>query len=460
MSSLLSRRAGAAPVTDLGPYEGDVANTLERGFPALYFPARLEELFEAETQHSRGRHLVGIGIVWIVLGFIYGIAARLGPASTDALSVNAVRLGVVTPILVAVTFAIWWGVRPFTRELLMMLANIVAPASMILVITFAQGSDAGVNRGALTIVLLFITVVVRLRFWFSVAACVSIVAVQIGVPTAVGLPVPGNVPLVLITIAATLVANYQLERESRLNYLQRLLTRIQGAQLAASVVQFQDLAQRDPLTGLANRRALDTQLDALCDKGEQFAVIMVDVDIFKAFNDCYGHVIGDDCLRRVAAMLRASLRNTSDQIARVGGEEFVVLLPQTSVENARIMAERMRNSVYGLRIPHSASPETVVTISAGVSGSNTQTSAEEMLSRADKALYRAKSIGRNRVEVAAEAREERTQALAETYSENQSDHGTRTMPGGVTPSPASTGALSVMDGGRVRFFQSNVKTSA
>ena len=305
-----------------------------------------------------------------------------------------------------------YDLGPFTRELLMMLATILAPASMILVITFAQHSDAGVNRGALTIVLLFITVVVRLRFWFAVTACVSIVAVQIGVPSLLGLPVPGNVPLVLITIVATLLANHQLERESRLNYLQRLLTRIQGAKLAETVVQLHDLTQRDPLTGLANRRALDTQLEALCEKRERFAAIMVDVDVFKEFNDCYGHVIGDDCLRRVAAMLRASLRNTSDQIARVGGEEFVVLLPQTSVENARIMAERMRSSVYGLRIPHAASPETVVTISAGVTGSSTLTSADEMLSAADKALYRAKSSGRNRVEVAGEPRDDASLSAA------------------------------------------------
>jgi diguanylate cyclase (GGDEF)-like protein len=263
-----------------------------------------------------------------------------------------------------------------------------------------------VNRGALTIVLLFITVVVRLRFWFAVTACIGIVAVQMGVPTLANVPVPGNVPLVLITIVATLIANYQLERESRLNYLQRLLTRIQGARLAATVVQLHDLAQRDPLTGLANRRAIDAQLDALCENGQQFAVIMVDVDVFKAFNDRYGHVIGDDCLRRVAAMLRASLRNTSDQIARVGGEEFVVVLPQTSVENARIMAERMRHAVYGLRIPHAGTPEDVVTISAGVSGSSAPTSAGEILSAADAAMYRAKSLGRNRVEVAAESRDD------------------------------------------------------
>jgi len=140
----------------------------------MYFPARLEQLFESETQHARGRHLVGIGMVWIAGGVLYGIATRVGPMSTRALSVNTVRLGVITPILIAVTFAIWWGLRPFARELLMMLATIIAPASMILVIAFAQDSDAGVNRGALAIVFLFITVVVRLRFWFAATACAAI----------------------------------------------------------------------------------------------------------------------------------------------------------------------------------------------------------------------------------------------------------------------------------------------
>jgi diguanylate cyclase (GGDEF)-like protein len=279
---------------------------------------------------------------------------------------------------------------------------------MILIVMFAQGSDAGANRGALTIVLLFITVVVRLRFWFAVTACLAIVGVQTVVPSLLALPVPGNVPLVLVTLVATLVANYNLERESRINYLQRLLNRIQGERLAASVVQLQELSLRDPLTGVSNRRALDAQLDALREKGERFAIIMVDIDAFKAFNDYYGHVVGDDCLKRVAAMLRASLRLTSDQIARFGGEEFAVVLPRTSVEDARIMAERMRLAVADLRIPHVGSPEGVVTISAGVSGSSVPASVAEMLSDADRVMYRAKSLGRNRVEVTGDSREDAT----------------------------------------------------
>ncbi len=404
----LTRHSRKAPVVDLAPFENEVADALDRGFRWMYFPARLEQLFESETQHTRSRHLVGIGILWIALSVVYAFVVPLGPESTHALGVDTMRVAVVTPILIATTFTIWWGVRPFTRELLMMLANVIAPASMLLIVTFVQGGNAGVNQGALTVVLLFITVVVRLRFWFAVTACLAIVAVQVVVPSLMDVPVPGNVPLVLITLVATLTANYTLEREFRINYLQRLLNRIQGAQIASTVVQLQELSKRDPLTGLANRRALDAQLEALCGTGERFAIIMVDVDAFKAFNDCYGHIVGDDCLKRVAAMLRASLRLASDQIARVGGEEFAVVLPRTSVEDARIMAERMRIAVADLRIPHVGSPERVVTISAGVSASSAPASAAETLSGADRVLYRAKSLGRNRVEAAGDAEPEAT----------------------------------------------------
>jgi diguanylate cyclase (GGDEF)-like protein len=213
-------------------------------------------------------------------------------------------------------------------------------------------------------------------------------------------PVPGNAGLVILTIAATLTANYTLEREYRVNYLQRVHGRLQGARLSAMVKQLHDLAQHDSLTGLANRRAMDAQLEELFARGERFAVILVDIDAFKAFNDAYGHQIGDDCLRRVAAMLRASMRFTTDRIARMGGEEFAVVLPRTSLDDARLMAERMRKSVLELRIPHLGSPTgDVVSISLGVSASVAPTAPGELIRTADRALYRAKALGRNRVEV-------------------------------------------------------------
>lgn len=368
----------------------------------MSFSPRLEDLFEHETQHARCSHLVTVGLLWIVGCLLYTLLAPVGVLAPHASDVEAaVRMGVVAPVLVAVTFAIWWGVRPVVRELLMTLASIVAPVSMIVVVTLANEGDVGASRGALTIFLLFMTVVVRLRFWYAVAACLTILAAQVGIAQMLKIAVPGDVPLVLVTITATLVANYTLEREYRLNYLHRVRSRIQSGHLAAMVNQLEELSQRDPLTGLANRRAMDAQLEELGRQNERFAVIMVDVDAFKAFNDNYGHQIGDDCLRRVAAMLRASLRRTSDRIARMGGEEFAVVLPQTSLDDARIMAERMRRAVYDLRIPHVGSPTgDVVTISAGVSASEGSASSASAMAEADKALYRAKALGRNCVQTA------------------------------------------------------------
>src|SRR5687768_1319024 len=371
----LTRQTDAAPVTDLAAYEKDVAWALDRGFRWLYFPPRLEQLFEHETQIARSRHLVSVGMLWIAVGVLYAIfQPGFTSGSPGSGPGSLVRLLVVTPVVIAVTFSVWWGVRPFVRELLMMPVHILAPARMILVVVLRQGGAVGAERGALTIVLLFITAVVRLRFRFATAACLAIVAVQVLVPLLLDAPVPGNVPLAVVTIIATLTANYTLEREYRLNYVQRVHSRIQGAQLAETVAQLHELSQRDPLTGLANRRALDEDLENLRHRNEQFAVILVDIDAFKQFNDCYGHQVGDDCLRRVAAMLRASLRFT---------------------------AERMRNAVLSLRIPHAASAlDHVVTISVGVSASIGPASPTEMITEADRALYKAKANGRNRVEVA------------------------------------------------------------
>jgi diguanylate cyclase (GGDEF)-like protein len=397
----LTRQTDVTPVADLSAYENDVARMLEQGFQWMYFPTSLERLFEHETQITRSRHLVGIGLLWILIGGFYSIAYPFAAASNTSALDSVVRLVIVTPVLVAVTFTIWWGVAPFVRELLMMVVHILAPASMILIVALSQGGDPGTQRGALTIVLLFITVVVRLRFWYATIACLTIVAVQVVVPPMLGAPVPGNVPLALVTIAATLIANYTLEREYRLNYLHRVHARIQGARLAETNQQLHELSLRDPLTGLPNRRSLDMDLEELTKRNEPFAVILVDIDAFKQFNDCYGHQVGDDCLRRVAAMLRASLRFTSDRIARIGGEEFAIVLPRTALEDARITAERMRNSVVSLRIPHADSPsDHVVTISVGVSVSAGVVSPVDTIEQADKALYLAKANGRNRVEVA------------------------------------------------------------
>jgi len=157
--------------------------------------------------------------------------------------------------------------------------------------------------------------------------------------------------------------------------------------------QLSQEAQSDALTGLANRRALSVALEALEQSGLAYSVLAVDIDHFKRVNDTWGHDAGDEALRRVAAVLRDSSR-AGDLACRAGGEEFVLLLPQTSLETAAGIAERIRETVAVTQIPQVG----LVTLSIGVADRGAPAMAPDaVLKLADKRLYRAKQTGRNRV---------------------------------------------------------------
>lgn len=126
---------------------------------------------------------------------------------------------------------------------------------------------------------------------------------------------------------------------------------------------------------------------------------MVDIDYFKAYNDRFGHAQGDYCLWRVAAALRDSLHRPADTLIRYGGEEFVALLPESDVSAAQEIAERLRQAVEGLNLPHVCPRTRQVTVSLGVAALNAQEGEfADLMAAADMALYRAKRKGRNRIE--------------------------------------------------------------
>lgn len=160
----------------------------------------------------------------------------------------------------------------------------------------------------------------------------------------------------------------------------------------------------DSLTGLANRRTMDAHLERewrrLKRLRQPMSVLLFDVDYFKAYNDHYGHLAGDECLQRVANTLSAIVQRSSDLVARYGGEEFVILLPGTGCDDAIQLADQVRSRVMALRIVHEHSGlMPVVTLSAGVACAdpNEIDDAQALLRRADEALYTAKREGRNRV---------------------------------------------------------------
>ena len=160
-------------------------------------------------------------------------------------------------------------------------------------------------------------------------------------------------------------------------------------------------SREDPLTSLGNRLRLREDLQVLQGRakryGHNYAVVLCDIDHFKAYNDHYGHLAGDDALRRVAEAISSGLRG-GDAAYRYGGEEFLMVLPEQDVEAAVAIADRLRRAVEDLGIPHEANaPAGVVTISAGVAVLAGAGDADDLLKEADAALYEAKEAGRNTV---------------------------------------------------------------
>jgi diguanylate cyclase (GGDEF)-like protein len=173
--------------------------------------------------------------------------------------------------------------------------------------------------------------------------------------------------------------------------------------LASANRELEKLSRQDGLTGIANRRYFDSYLVTEVRRGarerQSLSLILSDVDHFKAFNDCYGHQAGDDCLRRVAAALSSAGRRPADLAARYGGEEFAMVLPATVLDGAVDVAQAVSRVIEGLAIPHARSAvDPKVTLSQGIVAliPEKETSSEDLIQRADQALYLAKQQGRNR----------------------------------------------------------------
>ena len=181
--------------------------------------------------------------------------------------------------------------------------------------------------------------------------------------------------------------------------------RVAGSDLRLANAELAALASKDGLTGLANRRCFDDTLAHELQRAQRHAqpvsLIMMDVDFFKKFNDHYGHVAGDDCLRAVAGAVARSVGRDEDLAARYGGEEFAVIMPGTGTAGAVEVAEAIRAAVAALQIPHAASAIGVVTISLGAATVHPEpgggTGSAELIRQADALLYQSKNTGRNRV---------------------------------------------------------------
>ncbi len=329
------------------------------------------------------------------------------------------RYGFTLPPLM-LAFLLLLGRQP-PRGVQPMLAAVAALVGLGTLGMIRDIPDTGYHpyHAGLMLVIFYAHAFVRLRFvWATLATLVIFAGYELLV-----FVLRPDIPLrEVITghffLTATLLAgmgtSYSLERDARNQFLlRRRLDRERerlekaNARLMELNRQLEVLARVDDLTRIANRRAFMEQLErewrAQVRRGTEampLSLLLIDIDHFKDYNDRHGHPAGDRCLRQVAEVIDAFARRPRDLAARIGGEEFVLLLAETGPAVALERAERLRRAVEARRIPHGASPVSPwVTVSIGVAGRLPagEVSPEILLREADRALYRAKAEGRNRV---------------------------------------------------------------
>jgi len=376
----------------------------------LRFPASIEVRFRQARKAARLDHFIRSGIVALLIFNLFLVTDWMMVPDVFEASLQ-LRLWVFTPIAASViAFGIlarrwvlenWPAIVP---ELVVLASGLFAAASMVFNLVSSSSPYAVLYTAGLIPIVVYGNLVQRFRFshalGFSILVCVQAAYVT-GHPNAAASPYAHLAPPLCLFVVAisvyTLAMNYRMELEERRRFMGFDRAQNLRMQLEASRAEFERLSRLDALTGIANRRHVDELLADRQRAGAPAALLLVDVDHFKSYNDRYGHPAGDQCLRHVAQALSVPVVEAGGVLARWGGEEFVVLLSPGTAEQAGTLADALCRSVVASGLRHEASDvATVVTVSVGVAATARLTSADHLLGLADDALYEAKRAGRNR----------------------------------------------------------------
>lgn len=401
--------------------ENVYAQELKRDQRWLRFSPALERQFQLDTCKHRflyllGCEMLGVASLWI------GIAneKKVIPATVDQVMPGWIALMVF--LVAAVAIQAWVGTRTLSRGWLMDwyggLSGVLIAAGIVLATNSDPTLMASVHAGNVILVVMWFCILCRLRI--RVAFVASLVTAAMYVLMA-KTPSPSQ-KLMYLSISQNLVFTmvfslgvaYFLEYRERHTYLRRKQRAVQQDLLSEARERLHALAAQDALTGLHNRRQFGISFDVAWSQAvfarQTVGVLMVDVDYFKLYNDTHGHPMGDKCLTLVASILAQVANEEGGSAARMGGEEFVLLLPATSPEAVARIGETLRQRVASASLEHKASKVApFVTVSVGgvwaepASQVNADLARQHLVSEADALLYQAKEAGRNRAEVRASA---------------------------------------------------------
>ncbi|CAE6914955.1 MULTISPECIES: diguanylate cyclase [Pseudomonas] len=368
------------------------ADQLSLGFRGLRFARALEREYRAhllDDSFELKRFALSVAmVIWLALAVLDLLVV---PASHLAW-VLGVRFVVLVILLVCAALILQ---RRHTHLLL--------PLSMACILTLGVGAalivgivhqvDPGYPYEGLLLVSMAAYFLVGLRLSEALACSLVVLTAYVVAELLAGLPAARLINNVLFLAFGNLtgaVGCYLLEYKSREHFLVSRLMRL--------------LAYHDSLTGLHNRRSFNRQFERLWRQaqrdGKPLALLLCDIDHFKAYNDCYGHQAGDAALQRVGMLIEQAARRPLDMGVRLGGEEFALLLFDIAADEARQRAEALRQSLEAAAIAHRGSDSAeVLTMSIGVAclTPGVQAELEQLYEQADRALYEAKAFGRNQV---------------------------------------------------------------
>ncbi len=358
-------------------------------FSALAIAAQMTAfpgLFQAEPLLARADAAAWLWVAWhagLALGVVWFALAAPGPLRRREVArvLGGTCLAAAAPVAAVVMDPAWLPTLPLGGTTLRLGASGMGPA--VLAATAAA----------------LILVLTRLRLRCPVSVWLAVSLLATGLDVLLTLCGGGRFSfgwyvargLSLLTGVTMLVA-----------LLSELI--MQARRVGDVNEQLEQLLHTDALTGVSNRRAFDTAFDVewrRCRRDQApLSLLAIDIDLFKAFNDRHGHPAGDTCLQTVARALAQQLQRPADLLARLGGEEFVLLLPSTSEAGAALVAERVRDAVGAAMVAHAGRTLAGVTVSIGIATrrpSDRMAEPSLLVDAADRALYRAKESGRNRV---------------------------------------------------------------